>query len=260
LSNEDEGRAEPGFQKLVQHYICYEIWIRRSTGRVRFLFLVLVALLAMLPSAQGREDEQESEVVRAGPGVTNPKLTERSDPEFSLAARTAGVQGTVLLEVVITELGRPQSIGIASSLGYGLDEKQLNVCRGGDLKPATKDGRPVKFLATVEIKFHLLQMALDKKAEERRTQFNSILTRLSKQTVARPTDSEIKVVEDLAHEGLPGAEYEIGIWKIKGEAITKDLAAGIANIQSAADKNYAPAIYFIGKSKMQGHCCPAKIF
>jgi TonB family protein len=223
---------------------------------VRFIYLVLVAFLGLLPSAHGREGERETEVFRTGPGLTKPKLTSKSDPEYSPAARIAGVQGTVLLELVITEVGRPESLGIARPLGYGLDENAIECLSRWRFKPATKDGRPVKFLATVEIKFLLLQTALDKKVEERRIQFNSILTRLSKQTVAKPTDSDIKVMQDLAHEGLPGAEYEIGIWKIQGEAMTKDLAAGVASIQSAADKNYAPAIYFIGKSKMQGKLMP----
>ena len=36
----------------------------------------------------------------------------------------------------------------------------------------------------------------------------------------------------------------------------KDLAVGLANIQKAADKNYGPALFFIGHSKLQGTLLP----
>jgi len=64
----------------------------------------------------------QDDVMRMGPGVTPPKPVNRPEPTYTEEARRAGVQGTVLIEVIIDESGRVAHQSVLSPLGFGLDE------------------------------------------------------------------------------------------------------------------------------------------
>jgi TPR repeat protein len=48
----------------------------------------------------------------------------------------------------------------------------------------------------------------------------------------------------------------LGVWQTKGYGVPKDEAVGLANIQKAADQNYGPAMFTIGRAQLNGD--PAK--
>lgn len=54
--------------------------------------------------------------VRVGPGVRPPKLIYRADPEYSPDARAARLQGTVVFEAIIDELGKTTNINTTGHL------------------------------------------------------------------------------------------------------------------------------------------------
>ncbi len=198
------------------------------------------------------QQEPESDVLRAGPGITNPELMYKVEPEYSEAALKAGIQGTILLDLVIDEQGLPQDVAVLSPLGFGLDEQALRAVSNWRFKPATKDGNPVKFQAQVEVNFRLLGKNFDSKAEEQRTRFNAIVTRTARQKDKKPSDQDLKAMQNLAKQKLAAAEYVLGAWEVTGDIVPKDVSGGLASIQRAADKKYGPALFFIGKSEMEG--------
>jgi protein TonB len=61
--------------------------------------------------------------IHVGPGVTRPRLLRKVEPEYSPDARADHIQGTVVLQMVITEKGRPAGVTVISPLGFGLDER-----------------------------------------------------------------------------------------------------------------------------------------
>jgi TonB family protein len=196
------------------------------------------------------------DVYRVGPDVTKPILRHKEEPVYSPAALNAHIQGTVLLQVVIDQQGVPQDITVLSPLGFGLDEKAIEAVAVWRFKPGMKDGNPVKIRATVEVSFRVLGVAFDEKMEERRTRFNSIMTRLSRTKDGKPSEKDVSDLEDLANHKFPAANYVLGVWQVKGDFGSKDLSAGLAHIQKAADLNYGPALFYIGRAKMQGDLLP----
>jgi TonB family protein len=89
-------------------------------------------------------------------GVTNPRLLTKVQPGYSSAARQLGVEGAVLLKIVIMLDGTASNITVVNSLGYGLDEQAIEAVRQWKFSPATKDGIPVLKTATVSVLFRLL--------------------------------------------------------------------------------------------------------
>ncbi|PYV82360.1 MAG: energy transducer TonB, partial [Acidobacteria bacterium] len=74
-------------------------------------------------------------------------------PTYTEQARDAHREGVVVLYIEITPEGRPQNIQILRRVGLGLDESAQESLRQWTFKPATKDGKPVTAMLTVEVNF-----------------------------------------------------------------------------------------------------------
>lgn len=88
-------------------------------------------------------------------GMTPPTVIRRVEPEYTPEAAKAGLWGTVLVSLVVDELGHPQNAKVVRSLGLGLDEKAIEAVQKWTFKPGTKDGKPIPVLAHVEVNFRL---------------------------------------------------------------------------------------------------------
>jgi TonB family protein len=95
-------------------------------------------------------------VYRIGGDVSAPIPVSRVEPEYSVEARDAKFQGTVLLKVVIDPDGRPSEIRVVRPLGMGLDQKAIEAVSKWRFKPGMKEGQPVPVEAAIEINFRLL--------------------------------------------------------------------------------------------------------
>lgn len=65
------------------------------------------------------------------------------DPEIARAQIPSGVEGTVVVEVTIDNLGNVTATKILQRLGYGIDEKVEAAVRNWRFRPAVMDGRPI---------------------------------------------------------------------------------------------------------------------
>lgn len=65
------------------------------------------------------------------------------DPEISRSEVPSGVQGTVVVEVTIDNVGNVTATKILQRLGYGIDEKVEAAVRNWRFRPAIMDGRPI---------------------------------------------------------------------------------------------------------------------
>jgi TonB family protein len=162
-------------------------------------------------AGQGLPDDPPDppNLVRIGPGVTPPKLKYKVEPEYSPEALNAGVQGTVVFEVVVNDAGRLTNLSVLSPLGFGLDEKAQEAIEKWRFEKGRKDGKPVGILATVEVNFRLQGQSFDSKAEDRRVRFNLALAGLRSQDTVR-RNKAMETLQALAKQSFPPAMYVLG--------------------------------------------------
>jgi TonB family protein len=169
----------------------------------RFSLFALPSLLAPF-----RVDAQPQSgldgAIRVGPGVTFPRLLHKEEPEYSPDARADHIQGNVVLELAVDEVGRPTGVRLVSPLGYGLDERAQAAVEKWVFAPGMKGGKPVKILATVEVSFRFPGLWFDEKVERQRTSFNVAIQALKRTNAsAQDVSRAVKSIEDLSRHGFP---------------------------------------------------------
>ncbi|MGI9167858.1 MAG: TonB family protein, partial [Pyrinomonadaceae bacterium] len=78
------------------------------------------------------------------------RVLSKPEPQYSEAARKAGVTGTVVLRAVFSAEGEVKHILITRALGYGLTTQAVRAARQIQFTPAMKDGTPVSMHIQLE--------------------------------------------------------------------------------------------------------------
>jgi len=77
-------------------------------------------------------------------------------PRYPMIARERGLEGVVLLSVLVRPDGRVEDARVATSSGTSvLDDAALAAVRTWVFAPATRGGRPVESIVEVPVKFAL---------------------------------------------------------------------------------------------------------
>jgi len=92
---------------------------------------------------------------RPGSGVEPPRLLHEVKADYTEAARRAGVEGEVVLEVVVRQDGSVSDIKLLRRLGHGLDERAVAAVRDWRFAPATRAGTGVDVIVEIAIEFRL---------------------------------------------------------------------------------------------------------
>jgi protein TonB len=92
---------------------------------------------------------------RPGSGIEPPRLVREVKPRYTETARTRGVEGEVVLEVVVTRDGRVSDARVVRTLGAGLDEQAVEAVRLWQFEPARRLGVPVDVLVEIAVEFRL---------------------------------------------------------------------------------------------------------
>ena len=82
-------------------------------------------------------------------------LLSKVDPVYPEAARRAGVEGTVLLDALVSEKGRVEDVQVLRGLPMGLSESAQEAVRRWQYKPARGPAGPMASHKTVRIVFTL---------------------------------------------------------------------------------------------------------
>ena len=91
-------------------------------------------------------------------GIAAPACLYCPDPQYSKEARSLRIQGSLVLQVVISREGVPEKIVVVKRLSYGLDRKAIEAVRQWKFKPARdRDGNPIPVEVPVEIMFRLFR-------------------------------------------------------------------------------------------------------
>jgi periplasmic protein TonB len=91
------------------------------------------------------------------PGVRSPQVLYERRPEYTSAAMSARVQGTVLMEATVLVDGTVGDVRIVRSLDgiFGLDQKAIEAVRAWRFRPGTYFGKPAAVKVLVELTFSL---------------------------------------------------------------------------------------------------------
>ena len=94
---------------------------------------------------------------RPGSGIELPRLLREVKPQYTADAMRAKIQGTAVLDCVVTAEGTVGECQIVRSLdsSFGLDQKAVEAAKQWRFVPGKRQGQPVPVLVTIELTFTL---------------------------------------------------------------------------------------------------------
>jgi TonB family protein len=95
--------------------------------------------------------------LRIGPGMTAPSPQYRVDPQYTEAARRAGYQGTVVVQLLVKKDGTVDIMRVIQGLGLGLTDNAMDALKQWKFTPGQKGGEAVDVTVNVEVNFNLRQ-------------------------------------------------------------------------------------------------------
>ena len=92
------------------------------------------------------------------PGVANPVLLSKIEPDYPDRARRAGVEARVLLEAVVRRDGSVGDIRVlfTTSPGLGFESAAMAAVERWRYRPGERDGLPVDIYFHIAVNFELL--------------------------------------------------------------------------------------------------------
>jgi TonB family protein len=127
---------------------------RRSMLTKQMLTVSAFALLLIALPLAALQNQRK--VYKVGEdGVTQPQVLTKIEPQYTDAAREAGIQGTVLLGGIVEVDGAVRELGVVRGLEAGLDANAIAAVSSWSFKPAEKDGKPVPVSVRIEVNFRL---------------------------------------------------------------------------------------------------------
>ena len=92
--------------------------------------------------------------IRIGGQIKEPALIYRVEPVYPGVAVSANIEGTVILEAIVDEEGRVETVKVLRSLSV-LDKPAIDAVKQWRYSPVLLNGKPEKFILTVAITFRL---------------------------------------------------------------------------------------------------------
>lgn len=92
---------------------------------------------------------------RPGSGIDPPRLLREVKPGYTEEARRTGVEGEVVLEIVVRRDGTVGDVRVLRRLGSGLDQKAIDAVRQWRFEAARRLGAPVDVVVEVTVEFKL---------------------------------------------------------------------------------------------------------
>jgi protein TonB len=92
---------------------------------------------------------------RPGSGIEPPGLLREVKPDYTEEARRRGVEGDVVMEIVVRHDGTVGDVRIVQGLGSGLDGRAVAAVRQWRFSPARRLGAPVDVIVEVAMEFKI---------------------------------------------------------------------------------------------------------
>jgi protein TonB len=97
----------------------------------------------------------EAPIVDASTLVEPAKRVAWSEPAYPEAARAAGIEGEVPVEIIVDARGMVESVRVLERAGYGLDDAAIAAVRRWRFSPRTVGGHPVRVRVPWHVAFKL---------------------------------------------------------------------------------------------------------
>jgi periplasmic protein TonB len=92
--------------------------------------------------------------VRVGGEIKEPTLIYRVDPVYPMLAQVRQLEGVVILEAIVDEEGKVESVRVLRSPGV-FEQAAIDAVRQWRYSPVILNGRPEKFILTAVVSFRL---------------------------------------------------------------------------------------------------------
>lgn len=92
---------------------------------------------------------------RPGSGITPPSIVREVKPVYTEEGRRRGLQGDVVMEVVVRSDGTIGNVRVLQGLGSGLDQRAIDAVRQWRFNPARRYGTPVDVMVEIAVEFRL---------------------------------------------------------------------------------------------------------
>lgn len=92
---------------------------------------------------------------RPGSGITAPDLLREVKPAYTEEARRSGLEGDVVLEIIVRRDGTVGEVKVVQGLGGGLERRAIEAVRQWRFSPARRYGTPVDVVVEVAVEFKL---------------------------------------------------------------------------------------------------------
>lgn len=92
---------------------------------------------------------------RPGAGIAPPGLLREIKPVYTEEGRTRGIEGEVVMEVVVRSDGTVGAVRILRGLGAGLNQRAMDAVKQWRFSPARRYGSPVDVLVEIAVEFRL---------------------------------------------------------------------------------------------------------
>jgi TonB family protein len=125
-------------------------WRQKAGGATRRIAIAIPLLLLLMTTVSFAE-----KVYKVGPGIVPPKVLEKTEPIYTDQARSAKLEGTVALVMVVGTDQRAHDIKVTKSLDPGLDASAVASIKAWRFQPGSKNGKPVPVRAVIEVNFRL---------------------------------------------------------------------------------------------------------
>jgi len=88
-------------------------------------------------------------------GITPPRNINETQPSYPVGARSRGIQGDVVLTLIVHDDGQSAHIFVSRSLDPDLDQSAIEAVQRWRFEPALKDGLAVAVVVNVDVHFEL---------------------------------------------------------------------------------------------------------
>jgi protein TonB len=114
-------------------------------------------LAPIAPPATGTPDEEPEFVVipEFMPEVIGGMQALNKHIVYPELARRVGVEGKVMIELIVDERGRPTNLRVVRGIGMGCDDAAVAAVAKAKFKPGLQRGRPVKVKMVIPVTFKL---------------------------------------------------------------------------------------------------------
>jgi TonB family protein len=142
--------AKPGFNSS------FRVFDLKADSTVKRQITMAAPGAQQVPDNTSDPDRSESKPIRVGGTVAQSNLVTKVQPLYPAAAKEAGVQGTVELEITVTKDGVPAELRVLSSPSDDLSESALEAVRQWRYRPTLLNGSPVEIVSTVVVNYTLV--------------------------------------------------------------------------------------------------------